>query len=93
MTKKRRNHPKPSPIKQETPQTRILKRRKHKKQPKEKKPDPKNQKKRKLLSGAAASKSTKHGRASRLIYVTLDPPREHAGYVDLEASRTSYGPR
>ena len=27
------------------------------------------------------------------IYVTLDPPRERTDFVDLEAPRTSYGPR
>ena len=95
----------PSPIRQETPQTLTLKFRKHQKQPEEKNPDLKNaentrsnprrktQKHRKLSSAAAVWKSTNHGRTSEFIYVTLDAPRERAGFVDLEAPRTSYGPR
>ena len=38
----------------------------------------------------AASKSTGHGRASRLIYVTLDPPRKRTDDVKLQAPRASY---
>ena len=56
-------------------------------------PRRKTQKNGKLSSATAARKSTNHGRASRFIYVTLDPPRERADFVDLEAPSTSYGPR
>ena len=46
--------PKPSPIRQETPQALTLKRRKHQKQVKEKNPDLKIQENGKLSSAAAA---------------------------------------
>ena len=78
----------PSPIRQGTSQTLTLKFRKHQKQPKEKNPE-----KRKTVERGGGVKSTNHGHASRFIYVTLDSPRERAGSVDLEAPRTSYGPR
>ena len=51
-------------------------------------------KKMKNYRGAvAASKSTGHGRASRLVYIALDSPRKRTGDVNLQAPRPSYSSR
>ena len=52
----------------------------------------KTQKYEKLSIAAAACRSTTHGRASRLVYVTLDPPRERASFVDLKARKPRTAP-
>ena len=62
--------------------------------PKTKTPNPKTQKKMENYRGATVAwKSTGHSRASRFIYVTLDPPKKRAGDVNLQAPRALNGSR
>ena len=82
----------------------FSRRRKHQEQPKETNSDPKTQKLPETTLGEDPRKPENcrapRRRESQLttaapleLYITLNPPRERAGFADLQAPRTSYAPR
>ena len=84
--------------------TQIPRRRKHQEQPNEKTQIPrrrnyqkyfkgKNPENRKTVERSGDVKVNKSRPRLLITYITLDSSRERAGYVNLQAPRTSYGPR